>query len=322
MKRAILTGATGFVGANLARRLLHDGHEVHLLVRPNFSSWRIESILTHVQIHPVDMADFDALLPVVEQIQPDWIFHLAAHGAYSYQTDWQEITRTNVNSTFNLVQACLKSGFEAFVNTGSSSEYGFKPYAPAETEWLEPNSYYAVTKASATLFCRYIAESQKVHIPTLRLYSIYGAYEEPTRLMPTLIVQGLGGELPPLVNPDIARDYVYVDDASDAYLRAATQPDQAWGAVYNVGSGMQTSLCQVVDIARKIMEIPAEPVWGSMPNRHWDTNVWVSDNRQIQAGLGWKPRYSFQQGFQQMVQWFQDNPRMLQFYRDRQSLKQ
>lgn len=317
MKRAIVTGATGFVGANLARRLLQDGHEVHLLVRPNFSPWRIEAIRDHVQTHGVDMADFDALLPLVEQIQPDWIFHLAAHGAYSYQTDWQAITRTNVNSTFNLVQACVKSGFEAFVNTGSSSEYGFKPYAPAETEWLEPNSYYAVTKASATLFCRYTAQSQQVHIPTLRLYSIYGAYEEPTRLMPTLIVKGLEGKLPPLVNPDIARDYVYVDDVSDAYLLAATQPGQEWGAVYNVGSGVQTSLRQVVDVARRVLAIPVEPDWGSMPNRHWDTNVWVSDNRQIQAALGWKPNYSFEQGFQQMVQWFQDHPEMHRFYCDR-----
>ena len=317
MRRSIVTGATGFVGANLVRRLLQDGHEVHLLLRPNFTPWRLEEIRSHVQLHTVDLADFDRLVAVVNQIQPDWIFHLAAHGAYSYQTDWQEITRTNVISTFNLVQAGLKSGFESFVNTGSSSEYGFKLYAPAETEWLEPNSYYSVTKASATMFCRFTAQSQKVSIPTLRLYSVYGAYEEPTRLMPTLVVQGLAGELPPLVNPDIARDYVYVDDVNDAYILAATQADQELGAVYNVGTGVQTSLRQVVDVARQVMPIPVEPNWGSMPDRRWDTSVWVSDNRRIQDALGWKPRYSFEQGFQQMVQWFQDHPEMHQFYRDR-----
>lgn len=317
MKRAIVTGATGFIGANLAHRLLRDGHTVHLLVRPNFSDWRIETIRPHVYIHKVDMTDFEQLVEVISQIQPDWVFHLAAHGAYAYQTNWQEITRTNVNSTFNLVQACLKSGFETFINTGSSSEYGFKSYAPSETEWLDPNSYYAVTKASATLFCRYTAESQKVRIPTLRLYSVYGAYEEPSRLMPNLIVRGLAGKLPPLVNPNIARDYIYIDDVNDAYLLAATQPEQEWGAVYNVGSGVQTSLQEVVDVARQVMNIAVEPGWGSMPDRHWDTNVWVSDNRQIQKVLGWKPRYPFRQGFEQMVKWFEENPELHTFYRER-----
>jgi dolichol-phosphate mannosyltransferase len=135
--------------------------------------------------------------------------------------------------------------------------------------------------------------------------------------MPTLVVRGLAGELPPLVNPDIARDYVYVDDVNDAYILAATQTDQEFGAVYNVGTGVQTSLRQVVNVARQVMPIAVEPNWGSMPDRRWDTSVWVSDNRRIQDALGWKPRYSFEQGLQQMVQWFQDHPEMHQFYSDR-----
>lgn len=314
MKRVIITGATGFVGANLVRRLLQDGHEIHLLVRQGFNIWRIEAVRSDVQLHEIDFGDTDTLARIVAKIQPAWVFHLAAHGAYSSQTNLHQIVQTNVIGTINLVEACLRTGFEAFVNTGSSSEYGFKAHAPSETEWLEPNSHYAVTKASATLFCRYTAQSQHVHIPTLRLYSVYGAYEEPTRLMPTLIVRGLKGELPPLVNPDIARDYVYVEDVNDAYLLAATQPNQELGAVYNVGSGVQTSLREVVDVARQVMGIATEPIWGSMPNRHWDTNVWVSDNRRIQDELGWRSRHTFEQGFRLMVDWLRDNPGLQQFY--------
>src|SRR6185436_2537188 len=115
------------------------------------------------------------------------------------------------------VQAGLRVGFEAFVNAGSSSEYGFKDHAPAETEWLEPNSDYAVTKAAATLYCRQVAVSGRLPLCTLRLYSIYGPYEEPTRLIPTLILHGTEGALPALAAPDTARDYVHVDDASEAY---------------------------------------------------------------------------------------------------------
>ncbi len=313
-KRVLVTGATGFVGANLARRLLHDGHEVHLFVRQDYNPWRIEAIRSHVPVHEVELGDEEALARLVGGIQPDWVFHLAAYGAYSQQTDLYRMVHTNVLGTMNLVSACLKTGFEAFVNTGSSSEYGFKDHAPSETEWLEPNSHYAVTKASATLFSRYTARSRRVHLPTLRLYSVYGPYEAPARLIPTLIVRGMNGELPPLVNPDIARDYVYVEDVIEAYLLAASRPGQEPGSVYNVGTGVQTSLREVVEVARRALQVAAEPQWGSMPNRLWDTNVWVSDNRKIQAGLGWRPRHTFEQGFRLTVSWFRENPALRSLY--------
>jgi len=314
MKSVIITGAIGFVGANLAGRLLQDGHKIHLLVRQGYNPWRIEAILPDVRLHEVNFDDEIVLTSVVGKIQPDWIFHLAAHGAYPSQTDLRQMVQTNIMGTINLVEACLRIGFEAFVNTGSSSEYGFKDYAPSETEWLEPNSHYAVTKASATLYCCYTAQSRGVHIPTLRLYSVYGPYEEPTRLMPTLIMRGLKGELPPLVNPDVAHDYVYVEDVIEAYLLSATQPNQKLGAVYNVGTGVQTSLRQAVDIARRVMNIRVEPVWETMSNRKWDINVWVADNQKIRAELGWQPRHTFEQGFRLMVNWFHANPSMSNFY--------
>ncbi len=319
MRRVVVTGATGFVGANLTRRLLRDGHEVHLLVRPGHASWRIDEIRADVQIHTVDFADMGEVARVVDRVRPEWVFHLAAYGAYSSQSDLGLMAQTNVIGTMNVVQACLRSGFEAFVNTGSSSEYGYKGYAPAETEWLEPNSYYAVTKAAATLFCRYTAQAEGVHLPTLRLYSVYGPFEEPTRLMPSLIVPGLSGELPPLVDPDIARDYVYVEDVCDAFLFAATQSKQELGAIYNVGTGTQTSLRELIALARGILPISVKPQWGSMPSRLWDTATWVADSRKIQRNLGWRPHYGLESGFRSMVDWFQDNPERLAFYHSQQA---
>jgi UDP-glucose 4-epimerase len=305
MKRVLLTGGTGFVGANLARRLLRDGHELHLLVRPEYQGWRIEDIREQVTLHELHLHDTQTVARAVGQIRPEWVFHLAVHGAYSWQTDWEEMVRTNIQGTMSLLSGCLKVGFEAFVNTGSSSEYGLKKHAPAESEPLEPNSHYAVTKAAATLFCRHTAQSQRVHVPTLRLYSAYGPYEEPRRLLPTLIRRGLNGEWPALVDPEVARDFVYVDDVVEAYVLAASNRTSERGAIYNVGSGVQTTLREVVKVAREVMRIGAEPNWSTMPNRQWDAEVWVGDNRKICSQLGWQPQYAFAEGFRTMVEWFQ-----------------
>ncbi|MEM9542576.1 MAG: NAD-dependent epimerase/dehydratase family protein [Cyanobacteria bacterium P01_E01_bin.42] len=304
MSTILITGGTGFIGANLTRRLLLQGHEIHLLVRPNYKSWRIKDIKPDLRLHAVNLEDEEALNQRISRIKPERIFHLAVHGAYSSQNNLRAMIDTNIIGTVNLLQACLKTDFDVFVNTGSSSEYGYKDYPPSEIEWLEPNSYYAITKASATLFCRYIAKNQNLRIPTLRLYSVYGSYEESTRLMPTLIERGLQGKLPPLVNPKIARDYVYIDDVVEAYLLAAMMNTNELGAVFNVGTGIQTTLRDVVEIARKVLKIPAKPQWGTMPDRHWDTTVWVADNRKIKEELGWSPYYSFEEGFQEMVNWY------------------
>lgn len=304
MKHCLLTGGTGFVGANLARRLLRDGHGVHLVVRPEHAGWRIEEIRNDIQLHMIDFSDTKSVSKTLAEIKPDWIFHLAAHGAYSWQKDALEIARTNFIGTVALVEAALKTGFESFIHTGSSSEYGFKDHAPSENEWLEPNSDYAVAKAAATLFCRQRAQAHKAHIVTLRLYSAFGPYEDPNRLMPNLIRHGLKGELPALVNPDTARDYIYVDDVCDACIVTAQKRPPEFGAVYNLGTGVQTTLREVVGAARRLLCISAEPQWGSMPSRIWDTSIWVADNRKIKSELGWHPQFSFPQGFQRMVEWY------------------
>ncbi len=314
MKRVVITGASGFVGANLARRLVEDGHDVHLVLRPGHKPWRIESILADVHSHIVDLTNSDLLTREIGAIRPDWIFHLAAYGAYSSQTDVAAMIETNITGTINLVHACMSAGFEVFINTGSSSEYGFKDHAPAEDELLEPNSQYAATKAAATLFCQFTAQAETVRIPTLRLYSVYGPYEEPARLIPNLISYGLRGELPPLVSPNTARDYVYIDDVVDAYLLAANRATNEPCAIYNIGTGVQTSMRCAVETARRLLAIPAEPSWGSMPGRQWDTDVWVANNAKTKRELGWKPRTSFEDGLRKTLEWFQQHPELQRFY--------
>lgn len=307
MTRVLITGGTGFVGANLVRRLLADGHEVHLLVRAEHQPWRIEEIRADIALHPVALTDAEAVERLLLTVKPQRVFHLAVHGAYSWQTDAQQIIETNITGTVNLLQAAVKAGVESFVNTGSSSEYGFKDFAPPEDTFVEPNSAYAVAKVAGTHFCRLFAKQHDMHIPTLRLYSVYGPYEEPNRLIPKLITHGLAGGFPPLANPDIARDYVHVDDVVDAYFLAA-EPGKTSeaGPVYNVGTGVQTSLADAVAVAKTVLAIAEEPEWGSMDNRGWDTTVWVANPEKIKRELGWQPRFDFERGFAETVHWFRN----------------
>jgi dolichol-phosphate mannosyltransferase len=307
-QRALVTGAGGFVGANLCRRLMRDGHEVHALVKPGGTGWRLDDVRRDLLVHEVELRDVSALDRVLDAARPDWIFHLAAYGAYSWQGDIDQIFAINTIATANLVELLCARGFEAFVQAGSSSEYGFKDHPPDELEWIEPNSAYAVSKAAATHYVRFLARKHEQHIVTLRLYSVYGPWEEPNRLLPTLAMYGLSGRLPALADPRTARDFVFVDDVCDAFTLAASATALDPGTVLNVGSGVQTSLSEVVELARNQLSLLEEPRWASMAARDWDTSVWVANGSRIQTTLDWRPRWTLQDGFRALVEWLRGHP--------------
>jgi nucleoside-diphosphate-sugar epimerase len=306
LKRTLVTGGTGFVGASLARRLVRSGCDVHVLAHHEDQTWRIDSIRKDIRVHTGDLCDRASVDRLVAEARPDWVFHCAVYGAYSWQESLDRMARTNVVGTLHLLEACREASVESFVHTGTSSEYGYKDHPPREDEALEPNSGYAVTKASATMLVRWFAQESGMHLTTLRLYSVYGPYEDPGRLFPTLIRAGLAGLYPPLVHPDVARDFVSTDDVYRAYVLAASRERGEPGAVYNVGSGTQTTMREVVALAARLLQIPGEPVWGSMPERRWDTNTWVADPRRIRLDLGWAPVDSLESGLSRMIEWSRD----------------
>jgi nucleoside-diphosphate-sugar epimerase len=262
------------------RWLLGEGRDVVALVRPGGDPWRLEGL-------GVDVVEADVRDGVPGDF--DLVYHLAAHGAYSWQEDEATIRETNVGGTENALAAGRR-----VVVAGSSSEYGRKPHAPAEDEPLDPNSPYAAAKAEATALA--LARGAVV----LRVYSAYGPWEEPNRLIPTLLARGLAGELPPLVSPSVARDFVHVDDVCTAFaLAARAQP----GRVYNVGSGRQTTVEEVVWVTRGLLDLEAEPEWGSMPDRRWDTETWVANPQRIRKELGWEARVALEEGLARTLEW-------------------
>ncbi len=311
--KALVTGAGGFVGANLVRCLLAGGHEPVALVRPGGNTWRLAETSGDVALLDVDLRDPAALERVVTDVRPEAIFHLAAHGAYSWQKDLDAMLAVNVRATEALLVAAREVG-AAMVNAGSSSEYGYQDHAPGEDERVEPNSQYAVTKVAATHLCRLAAATGGPQAVTLRLYSIYGPWEEPGRLMPTLVRRAARGEWPPLVGPATARDFVWVEDACDAFIRSATTPLRDPGAVINIASGAQTTLEAVVTTARRVLRVQANPVWGSMPARSWDTSTWVGDPSAAERLLGWKATTPLDEGLKRMAAWFDEHPEVTHRY--------
>jgi nucleoside-diphosphate-sugar epimerase len=303
--RVLITGASGFVGSNLARRSVERGDEVTLGVPPESDRWRLREVQNEAGVLEADLRDGEAVERLVAEARPELVMHLATHGAYSWQEDSERIFETTVLGTLNLLSACEAAGVRRLVNAGSSSEYGYKDHPPAEDELPEPNSDYAAAKVAATTWCGYFARERGVETVTLRLYSIYGPWEDPKRLIPTIVREALAGGLPPLVGPDVARDFVFVDDACSAFLSSADAPEVAPGAVYNVASGRQTTIRDVVETVRDTFGVDAEPDWGSMPERAWDTTSWVGDPAKIERELGWRAETDLADGLRKTAGWIE-----------------
>jgi nucleoside-diphosphate-sugar epimerase len=301
----VVTGGSGFVGACIVRRALADGHEVHLLLRSESPLWRLEDVLPRVPVHRADLNDAAAVLEVMERVRPRAVLHLAAHGAYESQEDGRRILGTNVIGTYNVLQAAISAGAEVVVSAGSSSEYGYRDTPMKESDVLRPNSVYAVAKAAQTHLASLMASGDhKTAIVTLRLFSAYGPWEEPTRLIPTLIRRARAGLPLEMVSPDIARDFVYVDDVVDAFL-ALDRLQGLRGEVLNLGSGVQSTLACVVEAVQQAVGRTSEVLWGAMPPRRWDSKCWQADPEKARRMLGWTARCSLREGVARMAAWME-----------------
>jgi dolichol-phosphate mannosyltransferase len=314
--KALVTGAGGFVGANLVRHLLRTGHEPVAVLRPggNASRWRLDDLMHEVPVEFVDLCEPEAVLGLVAAVRPDVVFNLAAYGAYSWQTDLDRMLAVNVRATDALLEGARHADAR-LVQAGSSSEYGFSDRATTEHDRERPNSHYAVSKLAATNLCQLAASRHGQHAATLRLYSVYGPWEEPNRLMPTVVERALDDAYPPLVGPDTARDFVWVDDVCDAFVRtaAANLPDR--GAVLNLASGQQTSLRSLIAIAREVFDMRTEPRWGGMPGRDWDTSVWVGDPARADELLGWRASTALRDGLSRLGAWMAEDGERRRRYR-------
>lgn len=306
-KTFLITGPTGFVGACLAHRLVEMGCETHAILREGSNTWRINGILDKLQIHRADLANLPELSNAVREAKPDIIYHTAAYATYPHQTDVNRMIQTNIIGTSNLLNACCATGFESFVNAGSSSEYGQKDRPIKETDLLEPSTPYGATKTCATLLCQMEAKNKNLPINTIRIFSAYGFFEERARLIPTAIKACLTGENPKLGPPNSVRDYIFVEDIVGLFLRISESPEIC-GQIFNAGGGRQRTTREVVEMIIKITESKVKPLWGEVSARLAnEPKCWEADMTKARDMLGWAPMITLEEGLSKTIKWFNKN---------------
>jgi len=306
--KVLVTGATGFLGANLTKKLVGGGYDVHILIRSTSNKWRLLDIKHKIKEHMADLTNFGELRKVVRQIKPDIIFHLAATGIHGgkHLPD-RDLINVNFIGTFNLVNACNDIDYRCFVNTGSSSEYGPKKDRMRCDDICEPVNTYGIAKLAATLYTKKVAKEKNKPIMTLRLFSPYGAYDDPSRLVTHVITKSLRNEDLHLANPEAVRDYIYVEDVIDLYLKTIDNAKKYCGEIFNAGTGKQTKISDIVEIVTELTKSKSKIFWNSVKPRSYDTEKWEAEIEKTCKAFNWMPRFSIKQGLMETVSWFRDN---------------
>lgn len=303
--KVLVTGATGFVGACLVRHLVKTGSDVHIFSRKESNKWRIVDILNQLTDHEVDLRKSSSVEHAVMAIRPKIIYHLATYGGFADQRDADAIFESNFMGTVNLLRSCEKTGFDCFVNTGSSSEYGIKSKPMEESDVLEPLGDYGVSKAASTLYCKSEAIGKRLPIVTLRLFSPFGPWDDPKRLIPYVIKSFLRGDRPELSTPQSVRDFVFIDDIIAAYSAVVKKPFS--GEAFNIGSGNQTAIGDVASALQDIVGIGLTPLWKTREPQRPEPSMWVANIRKAETKLGWQPSITLRDGLERTVAWMRNN---------------
>jgi nucleoside-diphosphate-sugar epimerase len=308
--KALITGSTGFIGANLVRDLLSRGHEVHCLVRSTSDLWRILEVYKHITVHYCDLKDKECLFSIFAKIKPDWLFHLATSRAPS--DDFTTMFEENVLVAGNLLAACLKFPPLRCIVCSSSLEYGHRPF-PLEEEMLaEPDCMHGATKLCSTHLFLIAAKRFCLPVVILRVFSVYGPWESPKRLVPTSLLAAIHRYSIQLTPLGICRDYIYVDDVIQALL-LSTHTEAALGEVINIGSGVQTSNEYLVNLVGEITGKPITVDSFNYPPSNTDTKHWVANMDKCQRVFCWAPSTTLEEGITTFFDWLNINIHLPQY---------
>jgi UDP-glucose 4-epimerase len=297
-RRVLVTGASGFIGARLARALVTAGAEVHGVARTAGADG-------DVRWHAADLADADAAAQIVRGTAPDTVFHLASHvsGARALDTVLPTV-RANLLSTVGLLVAAAGLGTPPGVVLAGSME------EPAGGDAV-PGSPYAAAKAAASGYARMFHALYSLPVVTLRVFMVYGpGRQDEAKLVPYVTRSLLNGEAPRLSSGARAVDWVYVDDVVAAFVAAGSRAlaDGVAGRAIDVGSGELTTIRSLVERVAGLVGGEAEPQFGALPDRRLEREP-RADLGPARDLLGWAPQTPLDEGLARTVAWFRDQDR-------------
>ncbi len=301
----LVTGGSGFVGANLFRMLAAHRSDV-FAVEQRAKSWRLADVKDEFVL-TVDLTDPAAVKNLVQTIGPQTVFDCVAYGGYAFESDPERIYRTNFTALTTLTGLLREGRFAAYVHAGSSSEYGTNCSAPSEEGALEPNSFYSVSKIAAASHLRFLGKHHGFPCVNLRLYAVYGPLEDTSRLIPQVLRAASKGDFPKFVDARISRDFVYVDDVCRAFVLAAAKMHPGlYGESYNIGTGERTTIGELATLVKTTFAVPGEPVFGAMNNRAWDLAEWYAEPAKAEGELGWRSTTALVDGLRATFAWIRD----------------
>lgn len=302
----LILGASGFIGANLLRSILAVRDDA-TGTTTRLPAWRLED-LPEGHVAQVDLLIDSNVDVLLNRVDPRTVFNCVAYGAYSFETDSQLIYRTNFEFLTRLLPRLEARGIASYIHAGSSSEYGENASGPGELAPLSPNSDYAVSKVAAANLLNYYGKRRKFSCANLRLYSVYGPLEDSARLIPNVVKRGLEGGYPEFVSPTISRDFIYIDDVTEAFIDAALRltPD-CYGDSFNIGTGRKTTIGDVAEVARQLYGLGDQPAF-TMPGREWDVQDWYANISHARERLAWSPHIAFVEGLRRTTDWYSALP--------------
>jgi nucleoside-diphosphate-sugar epimerase len=279
MTRVLLTGATGFVGSHLVRRLLAEGSEVHAVVRPTS-----KPLPAGVTAHLDPGGDLRAL---VEAAAPERSFHLATNFIAEHTPDQVEaLVRDNVAFPGRLADALAAAGVRPLVNVGTAWQH-------VDGAAYRPKNLYAATKQAFEDVLAHYAHAGTLEPVTVNLYDTYGPDDARPKLMSALLDAARRGTSLAMSSGHQLIDLVHVDDVIDALLTAPAD-----GGPYACSSGRPLTLRQLVELVGEVAGAPLDVEWGARPDRagdmveHWDAGPPVP---------GWQPRIALEEGVRSLL---------------------
>ena len=319
--RAIVTGAAGFIGSNLVDRLLNRGHEVvgvdnlstgsYANLRNAFATGGTagEFILERIDVRSPD------LIELVAAAEPDVIFHLAAQiDVRASVSDPRSDALTNILGTINVCEAARKSGTQRVVYAASGgSRYGPQTILPIdESQSVEPASPYAVSKLAGEFYLNAYAEMYGTAPICLALSNVFGPRQNPRGEAGVVAIfcEGLlrGREVTVFGDGTATRDYVYVDDVVDAFMRAAAAPLSVTGT-FNIGTGSQTTVDEVYRVISDALGVSTPALYA--PARTGEIHAISLDASRARRELSWCPSIDFAEGVSRTIAWLRTFHRAL-----------